>query len=85
MIAAFQQIVHHHWITEGAGLGAVAMWAFSAIVSSMPPLPSNANYWAKWAYAGLHALAANIDKVHVPGSAADMAAQPAISTKQPGA
>jgi hypothetical protein len=76
MFATILQIVHHHWITEGVVTGATCMWVFSAIVSSMPALPPNANYWAKWAFAALHAIAANIDKVHVPGSAADIAAQP---------
>lgn len=68
---------HHLWQTiELLGGGAGIQWIFSAFVSSMPPLPLGCNYWAKWGYAFLHAAAANIDKIHIPGSAADIAAQP---------
>ena len=75
LLQAVPEHVHHHWISEGVALGAGATWVFSAIVSSMPPYNGN-NYWAKWAYAALHAIAANLDKVHVPGSAADVASNP---------
>jgi len=56
------------------------MWIFSAFVSSMPAYFGN-NYFAKWAYAFLHAIAANLDKVHVPGSAQDVAAGVASKVK----
>lgn len=77
MAVLFQVTGHHHWISEGVGMGIVVQWVFSAFVSSMPPLPPNANYWAQWGYAGLHALAANIDKLKMPVNGAS-------STKQEG-
>lgn len=43
--------------------GIVGMWAFGALVSTMPPLPDNAGYGWRWAYGFLHALAANLDKL----------------------
>ena len=36
--------------------GAGFQRALVAIVGSMPPLPSDANWWEKWAYASLKAL-----------------------------
>lgn len=63
------------YLIEGLGGGVGLQWMFSAFVSSMPPLPSGSNYWAKWAFAFLHAAAANIDKVHIPNSPADKAAE----------
>jgi hypothetical protein len=71
----------HHWISEGIALGAGGTWVFSAIVGSMPPYTGN-NYWAKWAYAALHAIAANLDKVHIPGSSGDVAAAPKSSDQK---
>lgn len=50
--------------------GAGGQYIFSALVSTMPPY-SGSNYGIKWLYAFLHALAANWDKVHIPGSAGD--------------
>lgn len=71
-----RKLTHHLPVWATILMGAGGQWALSAFVSTMPPLPLNANYFAKWFYAFLHAVAANIDKVHVPGSAADIAAQP---------
>ena len=75
--------VHHHWISEGIAYGSIIMWVFSAAVSTMPPY-SGSNYAFKWFYAFVHVLAANLDKVHIPGSVGDQAAAPASSTKQAG-
>ena len=71
--------MHHKlWQVIEAGAGGMGLqWIFSAFVSSMPPLPTGSNYWAKWGFAFLHAAAANIDKVHVPNSPADKAAEAA--------
>lgn len=43
--------------------GAIGMWLFAALVSTMPQLPPNAGYWARWGYGFVQALAANIDKL----------------------
>ena len=53
-----------HFLSTHAYLyGAVGMWAFAALVSTMPPLPDNAGYGLRWAYGFLHAMAANLDKL----------------------
>lgn len=39
------------------------MYIYNSAVSTMPPLPEGASYWARWAYGAVHALAANWDKV----------------------
>jgi hypothetical protein len=36
---------------------------FASIVSTMPPLPQNAGYWAKWAFGLLHVLASDWKQV----------------------
>jgi len=70
---------HYIWlILSGAG----GQYVFSALVSSMPPY-TGANYGMKWLFAFLHLIAANLDKVHVPGSAADIAAMPSKQNNQP--
>lgn len=67
--------MHHHEFSTfwAIATGAGGQYVFSALVSSMPPYSGN-NYGIKWLYAFLHAIAANWDKVHVPGSPADRAA-----------
>jgi hypothetical protein len=67
--------MHHHWISQGIGYGAAGMWVLSSAVTTMPPY-TGSNYGMKWLYAFLHLLAANLDKVHIPGSAGDKTAQP---------
>lgn len=65
--------MHGHWgAVWGVIFGASGQYVFSALVSTMPPYAGN-NYAVKWLYAFLHALAANWDKVHIPGSPADKA------------
>ena len=44
-------------------LGAIGMWLFGALISTMPALPPNAGYGLRWLYGFLQALAANIDKL----------------------
>jgi predicted benzoate:H+ symporter BenE len=39
-----------------------AGWLFSALMSTMPPLSSNAGYVATWMYRFLQAIAANFNK-----------------------
>jgi hypothetical protein len=66
--------MHDHWqLVWGILSGAGGQYVFSAFVSTMPPYTGN-SYAVKWLYAFLHAIAANWDKVHIPGSAADQAA-----------
>lgn len=71
----FQEVAHHHSNYWMLLYGAGAQYIFSAFVSTMPPY-TGSNYFVKWLYAFLHAIAANLDKVHIPGSAADQAAAP---------
>ena len=47
------------WINSNGIEVILAYLAFAAIVGSMPPLPDNSSYWARWAYAALHGLAMN--------------------------
>lgn len=65
--------VHHLATVWYVVFGAGGQFVFSALVSSMPPY-NGSNYLMKWLYAFLHLLAANWDKVHIPGSAGDIAA-----------
>lgn len=53
----------HYFRNHGYLDGWVAWWIFSAFVKTMPPLPWNAGYFARWSYAALHLLAANIPEV----------------------
>lgn len=41
----------------------IGYFVFSSIVSTMPPLPETASYWAKWAFGLLHALASDWKQV----------------------
>lgn len=43
-----------------------AAWGFSAIVSTMPPLPTNAGYWSTWVHNLLQTVAANLNRVRTP-------------------
>jgi hypothetical protein len=54
--------VHIHQFLAGALSGSAAGWLFSALVTSMPDLPPNAGWWAKWIYAALHLISANLSK-----------------------
>ena len=38
-------------------------WGFSAICSSMPPMPDKAGYMLTWAHNFLQAIAGNINKI----------------------
>lgn len=67
--------MHHHYITEGIAIGSGSTWVISAAITTMPPY-TGSNYFVKWLYAFLHLLGANLDKLHIPGSAADVAAEP---------
>jgi len=67
--------MHHHLILEGMLYGGGLTWLVSGITSTMPPYTGN-NFWAKWAWALMHWVGANWDKLHIPGSAGDMAAMP---------
>lgn len=58
--------MHGHWFHMLSG--AAILWIFSAIVSSMPPLPKTAGYAMQWLYNALHAIAANLDKLTIPKS-----------------
>lgn len=42
-------------------------WAFSMIISAMPPLPTGAGFFGRWAYGIIQVAAANADKI--PGHA----------------
>lgn len=42
-------------------------WGFSAICSSMPPLPDKAGYTLTWAHNFLQAIAGNINKIKGSG------------------
>jgi len=53
----------HFIAMHGYLAGAVGMWIFAALVSTMPPLDPNAGYGLRWAYGFLHTLAANLDKL----------------------
>lgn len=37
-------------------------WLFSAAMSTMPPLSSQAGFWATWMYKFMQAIAANFQK-----------------------
>jgi hypothetical protein len=74
--------MHEHHTIWPYLLGAGGQYVFSALVSTMPPYAGN-NYGIKWLYAFLHAIAANLDKVHIPGSAGDLAAAPKNGTPKP--
>lgn len=65
----------HHSTVWLVLMGAGGQYAFSALVCTMPAY-TGSNYGIKWLYAFLHALAANMDKIHIPGSSGDVAAQP---------
>lgn len=41
----------------------IAYMLFSSIVSTMPPIPDTASYWAKWAFGFLHAAASDWKQV----------------------
>ena len=41
----------------------VAAWSFSALCSSMPPLPEKAGYLLTWLHNFLQAAAGNINKI----------------------
>lgn len=51
-------IEHHGWFD-----GFILLWIFTALVNTMPPLPTNAGYFQRWAYAALHLIAANIQEM----------------------
>lgn len=44
-----------------------AGWLFSALCSSMPPLPDKAGYLLTWAHSFLQAVAGNINKIGTKG------------------
>lgn len=50
-------------LTHKAELVLASGWAFSAICSSMPPLPDKAGYLLTWAHNFLQAAAGNINKI----------------------
>jgi len=50
-------LTHHQFID-----GMLAIWLFSGLVSTMPPLDPTAGYWTRWLYGFLHFVAANWDK-----------------------
>lgn len=54
----------HYLAAHSYLYGAIGMWLFSALVSAMPPIDSNAGYGLRWMYGFLHALSANLDKLH---------------------
>ncbi|MBU6231686.1 hypothetical protein KGP36_03375 [Patescibacteria group bacterium] len=60
--------MHNYWMIF---IGAGGHYVISALVTSMPPYEGT-NYWIKWLYAFLHAIAANLDKVHIPGGMKDL-------------
>ncbi len=37
----------------------ISYYVFASIISTMPPLPSNASYWSSWGYGALHAFASD--------------------------
>jgi len=49
-----------HWVNSHGIEVIIAYMVFAAVAGSMPPLPENANYWARWAYGATHALAMNL-------------------------
>lgn len=44
----------------------VAAWLFSALFSTMPPIPEKAGYWLTWAHNFLQFAAANTNKIVRP-------------------
>lgn len=49
-----------HFI-ESHGIECILSYlVFAAIVGSMPPLPADANYWQRWGYGALQAVAMNL-------------------------
>lgn len=82
IVLAEAERVHRHFDIWPIVAGAGGQYVFSAFVTSMPAYQGQ-NYWVKWLYAFLHLIAANLDKVHIPGSAADLAAMPAPPAAAP--
>jgi hypothetical protein len=46
----------YHFLIAGLA-GVTWQKVFNAFVKSMPPLPTNANFWERWGYAFLNLLA----------------------------
>ena len=66
---------HHLSPAEWVILGGALHWIVSGLTSTMPPYTGN-SYGMKWLYAFGHWAGANLDKLHIPGSAADLASNP---------
>lgn len=68
--------MHHHISpAEWVAMGVIGHFVVSGLTSTMPPYTGN-NYWMKWFWAFMHFVGANLDKIHIPGSAGDLAANP---------
>ena len=49
-------------------LSVASLWLFSALLSTMPPLPEKAGFMLTWAHGFLQAIAGNINKIHPQGA-----------------
>jgi hypothetical protein len=54
------------WQAHQTTIALTLAWLFSAGMSTMPPLESNAGYWTTWSYRFLQAVAANVNKLSSP-------------------
>jgi hypothetical protein len=50
--------INHHGI-EFLLIG----WVYSALASTIPPLPKDAGFWATWGYGFVHVTSANLSKI----------------------
>ncbi len=56
------QIILEFWHTHQTTIALALGWLFSAAMSTMPPLSSNAGFFGTWVYKFLQAIAANFNK-----------------------
>ncbi len=49
-----------HWIQTNGMEALLIYYVLISIIGSMPPVPPDAGYYAKWAYMAAHAIAGNM-------------------------
>lgn len=54
-------------LAHKAEIALAGAWMFSALCSSMPPLPDKAGFVLTWAHSFLQAVAGNINKIGTKG------------------
>jgi hypothetical protein len=52
-----------HWINSHGVEALVTYYLVISLLGTMPPVPDNATYLQRWAYAAAHALCANFKNV----------------------